>query len=101
MDRFMDLIDPMVVQEQIICVLNEDAESADVQLDRDEREFLKALAMPAFDKNVQASAEKYTQLLLSQRRARMLIDESGAARATWLTVQVEPDREVVLHVGVG
>ena len=101
MERFMELIDPTIVQTQIIEVLNEDADLAEQFEACMERAFLKELEEPAFARQAASSSEKYTALLVAQRESRLHIDDKGAARATWLTVQVESDKEVVLRVGVG
>jgi len=101
MERFMELVDPAIVQTQVVDVLNEDADLAEQVEACLERAFLKELEKPAFTRQAEASSEKYAALLHAQRESRLHIDDKGAARATWLTVQVETDKEVVLHVGVG
>lgn len=100
MERFMELVDPAIVQTQVVEVLNEDADLAEQVEACLERAFLKELEKPTFTRQAEASSEKYTALLQAQRESRLRIDDKGAARATWLTVQVESDKEVVLHVGV-
>lgn len=99
MDRHMRIVDPVLVQTQVIEVLNEDADLAEKLEGKLSKAFLRELEKPAFSKQATASSRKYAALLAAQREARLRIAADGSARATWLTVQNEGP-EAVLHVGI-
>lgn len=100
-DRYLAMVDPLIVQTQVVEALNEDADLADKVEEELANEFMRQLEEPAYQRQVIKSSQIYAALMAAQRECRMRIEADGSARATWLTVQLEADQEVTLFVGIG